>query len=434
VLAVAATFAVVAASLSSGQAARAATGDSVLLNEALVSHTGADTTEFVELYGTPGASLAGLALLAVEGDSSQSPGMVDFRLDFAETAHLGGNGFYLVGNPDGLDDPPYGVTPDVAIDIDEAVEQIFENQSQTLALVEAATAPAVGSPLTGGEVVRDAVGVTDAGPADQFFFGVPPNPPVVVGPDAAGFLPPGVGRSPPGWDTDSLSDWVITSNNLDATHTPTPASPYNFPPTASCGPPVSTIAGTPVTAPVSAMDPDGIMVSFSLLVAPPASAVSISNVVPASAPGGAATADVTVGSATPAGSYDVTVTATNGEATPQQASCQLAVTVEPAPTPTPTPTPEPTPVPSDPTLDALQGMLDAYVTAGDVAAGKAHLLADRLARVARFLANGDPAAAQAQLLALANQVMGMSPSWVAPAAAEAMATMAHAVAASLSAD
>lgn len=426
-LAVAATLAVVAGSMSSGHAVRAATGDPVLLNEALLSHTGADTTEFVELYGTPGTSLAGLALLAVEGDSSQNPGTVDFRLDFAPTAHLGGNGFYLIGNPEGLEDPdnPYVVTPDVAIDIDEAVRQIFENQSQTLALVEAATAPAVASLLTGGEVVRDAVGVTDGGSADQFFFGVPPNPPVVVGPDAAGFLPPGVGRSPAGSDTDTDSDWVITSNNLDATHTPTPASPYNFPPTASCGSAVSTVAGTPVSVPVSATDPDGTMVNFSLVVSPPASSVSIANVVQAPAPGGTATADVMVGSATPAGGYDVTVTASNGEATPQQASCQLAVTVEPAPTPTPTPTPEPTPVEPEPTMDAFHAMLDAYVAGGDVAARKAHLLADRLARVERFLASGQDAAAQAQLQAFANQVTGLSPRWVTPAAAEALTQIAN---------
>jgi hypothetical protein len=378
----------------------------------------------VELYGTPGASLAGLALLAVEGDSIQTPGRVDWRLDFAATAHLGGNGYYLVGNPQGLAAAPYGVTPDVAIDIDELVTQILENGSQTLALVEAATAPAVGGQLTGGEVVRDALGVSDGGSGDQVYFGVPPNPPVVIGPTLAGFLPPGVARSPVGSDTDTAGDWVITSNDLDTTHTPTPASPYNFPPTVSCGPSVSTAAGTPVSAPVSAVDPDGVMEDFSLVVAPPAGTVSITNVVAASAPGGTATADVTVGSATPAGSYDVTVTASNGEETPQQATCQLAVTVGPAPTPTPTPTPEPTPVPSESTMDAFHVMLDTYVTTGDVAAGKAHLLADRLARVERFLASGQDAAAQAQLLAFANQVMGLSPSWVTPSAAEALAGMA----------
>lgn len=328
VLTALATLAIAVVSVAGGQATRAATDDPVLLNEALVSHFDADTTEFVELFGTPGASLAGLALLAVEGDSAQTPGRVDWRLDFAATAHLGGNGYYLVGNPQGLAADPYGVTPDVAIDIDELVTQILENGSQTLALVEAASAPAVGGLVTGGEVVRDAVGVTDGGSGDQFYFGVSPNLPVVIGPTDAGFLPPGVSRSPVGWDTDTASDWVITSNSRDTSHTPTPASPY-----------------------------------------------------------------------------------------------------EPAPTPTPTPTPDPTP--SEPTMEAFHVMLDAYVTAGDVAAGKALLLADRLARVDRYLASGQEEAAQAQLQAFAHQVTGMSPSWVAPAAAEALAEMADALSAAL---
>jgi hypothetical protein len=423
VLAALAAIAIAAGSLPAGQVTRAATGDPVLLNEALVSHTGADTTEFVELYGTPGASLAGLALLAVEGDSSQSPGMVDFRLDFAATAHLGGNGLYLVGNPDGLEDPtkPYGVTPDVSIDIDEAVEQIFENQSQTLALVEAATAPAVGTLLTGAEVVRDAVGVTDGGPADQFFFGVPPNPPVVVGPDPAGFLPPGVARSPLGWDTDTASDWVITSNSLDASHTPTPASPYNFPPTANCGSAVSTVTGTAVVAPVSATDPDGLVVSFALSVAPPSGGVTVGSVVPAVAAGGTATALVTVGTTTNAGTYAVTVTATNSDTAPQLATCELAVTVAPAP--------DPTPEASDPTMDAFQAMLDGFLASGDVAPTKMHLLTGRLSRVEVFIAAGQDAAAEAQLQAFANQVVGLSPRWVSPGAAQALAEMAEQMAA-----
>jgi hypothetical protein len=164
------------------------------------------------------------------------------------------------------------------------------------------------------------------------------------------------------------------------------------------------------------------MVSFELVVTPPASSLAIANVVPAPAPGGTATADVSVGGSTPAGDYVVTVTASNGDAEPQRASCTLAVTVEPAP------------VPTEPSMDAFHAMLDANVAAGDVAAGKAHLLADRLARVDRFLATGQDAAAEAQLQAFANQVVGLSPRWVTTAAAEELAGMAHEMAASLFSD
>lgn len=47
----------------------AATGDPVLLNEVLASHTGTDDTEYVELYGDPGQSLAGLSVIVVESDA-----------------------------------------------------------------------------------------------------------------------------------------------------------------------------------------------------------------------------------------------------------------------------------------------------------------------------------------------------------------------------
>jgi hypothetical protein len=422
VLALAATLAVAAAAAALSPAARATTGDPVLLNEALLSHSGADTAEFVELYGAPGASLAGLALLAVEGDGSQSPGRVDFRLDFAPTAHLGGNGFYLIGNPDGLGGSPYFVAPDVAIEINEPLEQIFENGSQTLALVDAASAPAVGGTVTESVVVRDTVGVSD-NPDDQFFFGAPE-----VGPDPGGFLPPGVARASDGVDDDGVGDWVMTSNNLDASHTPTAASPYNFPPTTSCSGPVSTVAGTAVAAPVSASDVDGTLVAFSLTVVPPAGSVTVANVVPAAGVGGTATADVAVGSATPAGSYEVTVSASNADATPQEATCQLAVTVEPAPAdPTPTPTPES----AGPSVGALHDLLGGYLAAGDVSPARAHLLADRLARVEGFLAAGQDDAALAQLHAFANQAQGLSPRWVTPWAADALTRMAGAIVADL---
>lgn len=49
----------------------AATSDPVLLNEALVSHSGSrDNSEYAELFGVPGTPLTGLSLVAVEGDGA----------------------------------------------------------------------------------------------------------------------------------------------------------------------------------------------------------------------------------------------------------------------------------------------------------------------------------------------------------------------------
>lgn len=188
----------------------AITGDPVLINEVLASHTGTDNTEFAELYGTPGLSLSGLSLITVEGDSGAGPGTIDRRLDFGSTAAIGSNGFYLVGNPSGLA-ANYSVTPNVNI-----ANDYFENSSLTLALVRTTSlSGGVGTLVTGSEIVLDAVALTDGGVSDSFFFGAP-----VIGPDGS-FFPAGARRLANGVDTDTGSDWTIAAFNLGAANTPT---------------------------------------------------------------------------------------------------------------------------------------------------------------------------------------------------------------------
>src|SRR4029078_9745248 len=80
------------------RSALATTGDPVLLNEALVSHTGTDTTEYVELFGTPGTPLSGRSWVAGGGNSAATRGNIDGGFAFPAGARLGGNGYYLVGN------------------------------------------------------------------------------------------------------------------------------------------------------------------------------------------------------------------------------------------------------------------------------------------------------------------------------------------------
>ncbi len=185
--------------------ASAATGDPVLINEVLASHTGTDDTEYIELYGTPGTSLDGLSLIVVEGDAS-GLGTIDRRLDFGPSDILGSNGFYLVGNPAGLA-ANYGVAPNVAIGND-----YLENSSLTVALVE--TASITGNSVSGSEVVRDAVALTDGGAGDAFFFGAP-----VIGPDGT-FFPAGARRVTDGVDTDAAADWVLSDFDLGPANTP----------------------------------------------------------------------------------------------------------------------------------------------------------------------------------------------------------------------
>jgi hypothetical protein len=236
----------------------AQTGDPVLLNELLVSHTGADNTEFVELYGTPGQSLAGLSVVVVEGDGTAA-GTIDVRIDMPADATLGGNGFYLIGNPDGLG-TNYGVTPDLALAADA-----FENGSETVAVVAAASIGAAGSQVTGAEDVRDAVGLADAFGSDAWFWGAP-----VVGPDD-GFMPAGAHRVADGVDTDSPDDWAFADDLLGPTNTPTAATPYvAATPTPT---PTPTLAPTPTPTPTLAPTPTPTPVEDP---AEPASALDVS--------------------------------------------------------------------------------------------------------------------------------------------------------------
>ncbi|MDY6812322.1 MAG: hypothetical protein SV108_01390, partial [Pseudomonadota bacterium] len=178
----------------------------VIINEALVSMTGVDDAEYIELFGAPDTALAGLSIIGVEGDAGSGPGGIDFRYDFPAGAVLGPNGFLLLGNPTGLA-RAYAVTPDLAIGANS-----LENSSVTLALVQ--TASLTGGSVSGGEVVLDAFGLTDGDAGDIFFFAAP-----VIGPDGS-FFPAGARRLADGLDTDTPADFVFADFNLGPANTP----------------------------------------------------------------------------------------------------------------------------------------------------------------------------------------------------------------------
>jgi predicted extracellular nuclease len=201
-----ALVAIVLSLFGAAMPATAATGDPVLINEVLSSHTGTDDTEYVELYGIPGTSLAGLSLIVVEGDEN-APGNIDRRLDFESFHAIGSNGFFLIGNCGGVP-ATYGETPDLKID-----NNFLENSSHTVAIVE--TASLSGGTVSGGEVVRDAVALADPDGVNTFYFGAP-----VIGPDGSN-LPAGARRVADGVDTDTAGDWVMADFYLGDDNTPT---------------------------------------------------------------------------------------------------------------------------------------------------------------------------------------------------------------------
>ena len=188
----------------------------------------------------------------------------------------------------------------------------------------------------------------------------------------------------------------------------------------TCPSSVATVEGQAASASVSAVDPDGTVIGLSVTAVTPTDpgSIAVSDLTPASGPGFAATADLAVGAATPAGTYTATVTATNSDATPQSASCDVSVSVEAAPPPPPA------------SLDDLRAMVSADVADGTLNADKAGLLSDRIDRAAADLAAGRTDAYRAQLLTLGNQAVGLAPHWMSQDSAAALRDAANEVAAS----
>jgi hypothetical protein len=101
----------------------------------------------------------------------------------------------------------------------------------------------------------------------------------------------------------------------------------------TCGPALATAEGTAATRTVTATDGNDQITNLDVTgvsPAPSAGTISRTAFTPAAEVGGTASADITVSATVPAGSYAVTVTATDAEGA--TASCVLTVTVTGAPT------------------------------------------------------------------------------------------------------
>ncbi|HEX6418209.1 MAG TPA: lamin tail domain-containing protein [Acidimicrobiales bacterium] len=132
---------------------------------------------------------------------------------------------------------------------------------------------------------------------------------------------------------DPAAEWEgFPQNTFDGlgAHTFDPGT-GNAPVTVACGGPLTTVAGTGVSRTVSATDPDGTVVDVDVTAVDPvpaAGGIARTAVTPAAGPGGTAEATVTVDAGVPAGTYAVTVTATNDDDPAQTATCALTVTVQ----------------------------------------------------------------------------------------------------------
>jgi hypothetical protein len=189
----------------------------------------------------------------------------------------------------------------------------------------------------------------------------------------------------------------------------------NEPISMSCPASVSTNQGEAASAQVSATDPDGTVVGIAVTGVAPSDPGTLTTTGLSQAPGtgSTATADLNVGGGIPVGTYTATLTSTNSDASPQTATCDVAVTVN---------------EPSH-SLAHLRSIVDQDVASGSLDEGKAFLLYDRLDRAADDLAAGRTDAYLAQLKALGNQSSGLAPHWMTDAAAGAIRAEAEALAA-----
>ena len=161
-----------------------------VINEFVANHDGADTAEFIEIFGAPSTDYSNLTVIEVEGEGA-SAGLIDDVIVTLGTTDA--NGFWWTGfDPGGSTD--------------------IENATLTLLLVDGFT----GS--TGNDIDTDNDGAIDAvfwtsivdgvgvfdGTAGDFTYDVV----LAAGFDGNSSIPGGASRLPNGVDTDSAGDWT----------------------------------------------------------------------------------------------------------------------------------------------------------------------------------------------------------------------------------
>ncbi|WP_299314239.1 DUF5689 domain-containing protein [uncultured Aquimarina sp.] len=171
-----------------------------VINEFVSNHTGSDTDEFVEIFGTPDTDLSQYTLLEIEGDENAS-GVIDEIISLGTT---GSNGYFTT---------PFG-------------SNTFENGSIAILLVKNFTG-ALGDDLdtdddgvldiSPWDDITDSIGVNDGDNNDKDYAQVT----LLSSFDGSTFTVGGASRFPNGVDTDTSMDWV--RNDFDGQGLP------NFP-------------------------------------------------------------------------------------------------------------------------------------------------------------------------------------------------------------
>jgi uncharacterized protein len=211
------------------------------INEFVANHAGADTHEFVEIFGAPDTDYGAYTLLQIEGDAGPAAGTIDAAFPVGTTDAAG---FWSTG----------------------FLANVLENGTLTLLLVEGFTG-SVGTDLdtnddgvldaTPWTAVADGVAVSDGGTGDLTYAAT------VLGADFDGgtFAPGGASRIPDGgptwvrndFDGAGLPGFVGTPDAGEALNTPAaPNAPVEVvvDPCTDAFTPISAIQGSGETSPL----------------------------------------------------------------------------------------------------------------------------------------------------------------------------------------
>lgn len=158
-----------------------------VLNEVVIDHLGADTNEFVEVWGAVRTSYATYHVLVV--DSNANPGQILLALPVGTT---NGSGLWTTA---------------------ALGAEAINNDSKTILLVQGFSG-SVGTDLDAGDdgsfdstpwtTLKDSVALGDGAGGDVFYTAVV----LQAGFDGLSGMPTGVSRLPQGADTDVAADWV----------------------------------------------------------------------------------------------------------------------------------------------------------------------------------------------------------------------------------
>jgi len=203
----------------------AVAGD-ILINELLADDDSTDTNEFIELFGAPNASLAGLSLIVVDGDTGGDPLSAQYRRVSVQLnlnlLSLNPNGYLVIGTGP-------SVPADVALESiavigtnNNGLPDELQNGTQTYAIVATADIELLSGKLTDASVAAinanaiDSVATVDGTAGDHTYFGAP------VATSLTGQVMSYGHRIPNGVDTNTASDWeVLTATEFGEVGSPT---------------------------------------------------------------------------------------------------------------------------------------------------------------------------------------------------------------------